>query len=333
MNVCSNGGWVVDRRPLPDDIHDHDGELAPIRGCTNLRCGFCKQTVRSAPGITLAKPHADVDAKALHATLDLASSPLVTTSSLIRLYTCACLTHLESSQHPLTDPDDTSSAIQPATQWNCAGHPVVTLPHVFDGWEITADSLPAIADRALSGELPPAAAPVDRPRAYWLARLCVRLAGTPHADRLARHVASQLVADVDDPAIRVRAVQFFLHCPSHRGAMTLVDLLSTHASKFVGVANPHAEVKGDSTLEHALWRLAGRTLRTDAALRELAHEVARDPARANRALLFALADGDADWLAANAEALARAQPARLTDLIDACKRLPTALAALRAIPR
>jgi hypothetical protein len=329
MNICCDGGWVIDRRPLPDDPHDHDGELVPIRGCTNLRCGFCKQIVRSAPELTLANPSPNVDARALFETQDLASSPLTKPSKTSRLYTCACLTHAESTQHPLVDEDLT---IQSASQWSCAGHPIVALPHTFDGWEVTADNLSSLVERALGGELPAGAAAVDRPRAFWLARLCVRLAGTPHADTLARAVASHLVADV--VAVRVRALQFFQHVPSRRGDMPLLALLTDHAPAFVGVANPTAEVKGDSTLEHALWRLAGRQMTTEPALRDLARTIAGDPARSSRAVLFALAEADPAWLAQTAVTLARAQPERLTDLIDACKRLPdsaTILAALRAL--
>ncbi len=331
MNFCANGGWVVDRRPLPDDDHDHDGELAPIRGCTNLRCGFCMKPVRSAPELTLAQPNPNVDARALYETADLASSSLTKPSQTTRLYTCACLVHLESTQHPLVE-EDPSSATQAATQWSCAGHPITILPHAFDGWEITADNLASIALRALSGELPSGAAAADRSRAYWLARLYVRLAKTPHADALVRAVATHLTSS--DLAVRVRALQFFQHVPSRRDEMPMVALLTEHANAFVGVVNPTAEVKGDSTLEHALWRLAGRALETDAALRDVARTVAGDPTRSSRAVLFALAEGDPAWLAENAERLARAQPGRVTDLVDACKRLPnpaSILAALRAI--
>ena len=333
MNLCCNGGWVVDRRPLPEDVHDHDGELAPIRGCTNLRCGFCNQIVRSAGSLTLVDPRPDIDSKALHATPELASSPLVKPSLTTRLYTCACLTHLESSQHPLVDPDP-SSAIQAATQWRCVGHPVVVLPHVFDGWEIAEDHLAQIVDRALGGELPPGAASVDRSRAHWLARLAVRLSGTPYVATLARMVAARLTAD--DVAVRARAIQFFVEVPSQRGEMSLAALLSDHAGAFIGVADPHAEIKGDKTLEHALWRLARTMMRSDSALRDVARGAIADPARMSRALLFALAEGDPGWFRDNAVALATAHPDHKPDVLDACKRVPDAqpvVAALRALPR
>ncbi|MEW5737985.1 MAG: hypothetical protein AB1938_03610 [Myxococcota bacterium] len=92
-------------------------------------------------------------------------------------------------------------------------------------------------------------------------------------------------------------------------------------SAFVGVVVPHAEVKGDKTLEHALWRLAARLLPSESGLRELARRVASDPTRASRALWFALAEGDGAWFAAHVEALARAHPGCLTDLMDACRCL------------
>lgn len=319
VNVCSDGGWLVDARPLPDDPHDHDADGLPIRGCTRLGCGLCQQPVRSGAGLRLVASGRNVDPGALYRTPDLATSRFVEPSARTRLYTCACLSHVEASEHPLVDVVDPSSAIPPARQWSCAGHPIVRLPHPFDGWEVRPDELAALVDRALAGELPARAAEVDRLRARWLARLAARLAGTPHAEALAKAVALRLTDD--DVAVRVRAVHFFVHARAQRHAMPLASLLSEHAHAFVGVVNPHADGRADRTLEHLLWWLAGGVLASDPALRQMARDVAADPARASYAVVRALADGDPTWLTANAEQLARAHPAGVDDLVRACRHM------------
>ncbi|MGE0398385.1 MAG: hypothetical protein AB7T06_16895 [Kofleriaceae bacterium] len=328
VNVCDHEGWLVNRE-LPADPIDHDAELLPTIGCTNLRCGLCGMKVRSATDRTYASTAGVVDIDALYATDVLAASPQLKAIQGMRLYTCCCAFHVETNESRLDDKE----GAQVATQWTCVGHPIATLPHTFDGVEITTDNLERYVEDSIRGDVPPGARPVDRADGVWAARMCTRLEKTPYADRVAKVVAAH-VADAD-LATRVRALYFFVNVPSHAGAMRPAALLGDHAALFVGVTNPRSNTSATRTLEYLIWRIAGKQLAVDAALRDLAHAFAMDPARASDVLFIALAQNDPRWFTDNAAKLATANPARRQELLDAASgaQLRDARAAIKAVPR
>lgn len=313
MNFCSREGWVVDGRAMPTDPIDHDAARLPALGCTNIRCSLCNEKVRSIPNKQLANIHANADVRELFEAADPAQSPLVVDSPW-RLYVCRCAFHHEVGEHPL---DDLDGGVQVATQWSCAGHPVAMLPHTFDGVIVAPTNLEALVAQALAGTIPPGAHLLDRDEANWIARLCVRLDSTPHAQAIAAAVAGYL-AD-PDLMTRTRAVRFFTTLGRYMELMNLDRLLGVDAALFVGVADAFADSRREPTLEHAIWRLAGGEVARNATLRDIARAAAKDPVRATYVVFHALAKGDLTWFSDHAEELARLHPTRIKNLTDAAR--------------
>lgn len=310
MNHCSSAGWVVDNRPMPTDPIDHDAARVPKLGCTNLRCKLCGEKVRTIARKELASTS---EVPAAFAAPDLAASPHVA-DGYFRLYLCRCTFHHEGGEHPL---DEREGGVDVAEQWACAGHPIATLPHAFDGVIVAETNLDALAGQALAGSIPPGAHALDRPQANWIARLCVRLEGTPHARSLASAVAKRLL----DPDVmtRTRALRFFTTLGRHAELMHIDALLGPHAQLFVDVPDAFADSRSERMLEHPIWRLAGTEVSRNAALRDIARATAKDPARGSFAVFDALAKGDLAWFSDHAEELARLHPTKTKDLVQAAR--------------
>ena len=315
MNHCDSGGWVVGNRPLPDDPSDYDLPRLPKLGCTRIRCGLCKQLVRSQGGVAMKQRGTKIDLVALYAVTDLATSPLFVRDAEDRFYFCHCAYHTESSQHPLDEPDG-SMAIPVAQQWKCDGHPAVTLPHDFDGTAFTAENLVDQVHEALRGRLPPNARPEDKTRSFWLARLYGRLAGTPYAQVVERTAAGAL--DNPDLTVRMHALHLFQLVQSTEAARGALMLLQGDRATFVDVKDTMTAIPRDVTLEHALWRVAAPLVAQGPA-RELARREALAPGKGSKALYDALGAGDAEWLVAHATEIAQANPARADDLATTLK--------------
>jgi hypothetical protein len=302
---------VVDGRAMPTDPIDHDAARVPKLGCTALRCTLCGEKVRSiankrvASGI--ATPRELFEATDVEAAVKLVDSKM-------RIYYCRCAMHTESGQHPL---DDLDGGVQVATQWGCSGHPIATLPHAFDGVIVAETNLTALVAQALAGDIPPGAHAMDRKGAFWIARLCARLEGTPHAHAVAIAVAKHLV----DPDVmtRTRAVHFFTTLARHLDVMRADKLLGDHAALFAGVRDALADSSDEPTLEHTIWRLVGDEVSRNTALRDIARVTAKDPARGSFAVFNALVEGDLAWFSDHAEELARLHPTRTQDLLTAAR--------------
>jgi hypothetical protein len=219
MNYCKDGGWLVDTRPLSDDLSDYDIERLPLLGCNHIRCRECGAVVRTIANwrprnMDLATQRAFLsEMPTLYATPDLTTSPRLDRSNILRFYLCKCTYYTENNWHPLIEPDREWS-ISVTDKWHCDGHPLIDLPHTFDGVVVTADQLVKVVDDALHGWLPPSAREEDKLHVRWLARLHGRLAGTPYAEVVARAVAER--ADDHDPAVRELAKKFFEVRPSER---------------------------------------------------------------------------------------------------------------------
>jgi hypothetical protein len=146
--------------------------------------------VRNAAGLRFRHSNAKLDCAALYALPDLASSPLIDAARGFRLYLCRCRTWVQMNlEDALDDPDTDSLPFRMALPWRCDGHPLAELPHEFDGVLVTADNLPGLIADATRGSVPPGAYPFDRSRTGWVARMRVRLEGTPWVDVVDRAAA------------------------------------------------------------------------------------------------------------------------------------------------
>ncbi len=321
MRFCVYGGHVIEGHTrLPGDPVDHDAARLPILGCNRLRCPLCKAQVRSVAQRDARDRRGPLEVAALAALYEvdeLAASPLLAPSEGTRLYLCRCTSWAESiGRRPLGGPDPDPST-DPHAPWRCEGHPVPELPHVFDGEEITPDTVGDTMHRALAGAPPAGAAPDDKQRGFWPARMAQRLAGTPWE---ARAVAA-LLAGVDDPEpkVRSRALHALLVLERPEGAERAVELLGGDRTGFAGTRDVFTPVTADTTLEESLWRLAAPLVARPGRARELARADALAPGKGSAALYGALASGDAAWVAVNAEEIARATPAAGKALTSACK--------------
>ncbi len=279
MNRCARKGYLVDASGvIPDDPTDLGVELLPVVGCSNLTCMRCNEKVTHQ------------------------------VTGGLREYRCGCSNWLETSEHPLFDPDP-DPASDPTMPWECAGHPPITLPRTVDGVDLPDDTaLRDIAERVLRGWHPPGARENDEVRVAWLRRMYVRLA---------RPVAllDAALSCVTDPAVetRGRALVFFKTASEPTALAHLVKVLDDRAL-FAGIEDPITSISNE-TLEDSLWRDLAPLARTDGGVRNLVRRAATTPGRGSRAVYDVLATVDTDWLVANVEAVARANRDRADDLI------------------
>jgi hypothetical protein len=314
MNVCYLDGFLVNSQltVAKDPADSHFFGLAML-GCNRIRCKQCKAWIRSAAGLNLAKPSEKIDVAALYETTDLATSPLLIASALFRLYLCRCHTWSEGSHRALNDPDADETFQSPGLPWKCDGHPLVELPHPFDGIVIEDGNLAELVRRSLHGWTPPDAYTEDRPRALWAIRMYVRLAQTKWQDVVARTAVSCL--DDPEPAVRARALQFFFSLELPVGMQRALELLEGDRKLFAGVPDEVTQVEADKTLEDALWRVVYPLMKKPGRALELARADALAPGKGRHALFAALASNDAAWVAAHAEDMVRANPTLVANLI------------------
>lgn len=311
MNRCDLGGYLVDTTgALPIDPIDHDGGNVPASGCSNLRCNGCGQPVRSVAGRSDEK-----DAAKLYAVADL--STVVRSAATTRMYLCTCRTYFQVQGSQALDDPDLPSGYEANVPWRCAGHPIATLPHDFDGVTITGENLGEVVTRALHGWTPDGARPEDRTGPWWIPRLLVRLETTPWQTTV-RHAAAEALRD-PDPQARARALHLFMVAPDPADTQRALDAFSADRSQFVGIPDPVTTVAGDKTLEDTVWRVLAPLVGAPGRGRELARDSALTPGRGAVALYGALAANDAEWVASHALEIARATPDRIEDLIKMVK--------------
>lgn len=285
LSYCPLGGYLV-RGDLPNEPVDHDVEGLSRLGCNRLRCGQCHESVRS-----------------------------VLTGG-VRQYECRCSHWTQQcAESPLDDPEPDQRT--PSVPWRCEGHPRAELPMMLDGVEVTAANLTELITRSLHGWTPPGAHPEAKLGAYWAARMYVRFEKTVHADVVVRAAVAGL--DAPDPLARARAQHFFYLVPLPVGAERALELLQGERALFAGVPYRIEGIAGDDTLEDGLWHLAAPLVAEAGAARDLARSRALAPGRPSRGIYHALARGDAEWLAAHLEDVARANPDHVESLAFAIR--------------
>lgn len=324
MNLCANSGYLVDASTtVPTDPTDfHVADLAVV-GCNKLHCQRCKAEIRHAVGLAF-RERADYPEKvltALYATADLATSALLHDSGQPwRLYLCKCNRWLETAKHACDTPDPSDT--DPQMPWECAGHPQITLPHDFDGVQIaTRAELHGLAVRGLRDFHPPRARAVDIPHSAWLCRLPARL--DPDDAAVVIDAALEALGD-PDPRARARALELFSVVASDAARDKLMAMLGGDRSGFAGVPNNLTRWTTDKTLEESAWRVLAPAIANGGPARELARTDAL-AGRASRVVFGGLALGDSEWLAENAERIARVAPNRVEDLVFGIVQLPLSM--------
>jgi hypothetical protein len=211
--------------------------------------------------------------------------------------------------------------------WECAGHPMPTLPLLVDGVEIDTDTdLAALADEVIASGAPDGALALyqDFPAA-WLVRLYVRLHGLREADVLSRHLAARLVGG--DPATRGAALVFW-GCQARADGFDQIlalgealscaeaarDYLTPHGSRHTAtslLASLTARLALSAHDENDLDR------RTLALIRRYLLEPGFP---GHRGFVASLVARDAEWLVRNAPGIAAASPRVLPLLLDGLVR-------------
>jgi hypothetical protein len=312
-NYCDAGGWVVNGDTVLFDHYGYDVASLPSRGCSHIWCSLCNAVVRNFPGVKLAVAGRKPDLGMIYA-LERPDPAVFKSGPAERFYFCKCSFHDEWSHSNALDDKDSGMQIY---SWRCAGHPYAGVPHKFDGQTIDVGNVDAIARRAIEGWTPAEAGKEDSERAYWIARLFLRVERTQLAREILR-VAAVAMEDAD-VTIRTRALVFFMHTKSHIGASRSLALLQGPRTLFAGVADTMTPYIRDKTLEETLWRLA-TPLVGEGPARDLARTDAVTPGKASRALYDALVKQDSEWTLEHLEDLAKAAPAQVPDFVEACKR-------------
>lgn len=340
-NSCYGHGYLVGmNRPLPTDPSDYDvGWNIGTVGCNNLFCRQCKLPVRNAPGLDLCpsleraarlKQHYGVllgpdqsesiaCAKILYDLTDPSASPLVQASARDRLYFCRCSFWTEAATSSL-DPSDPTPA-DPQVPWSCGGHPVLTLPHEFDGVRAESEAdLVELCQRSLRGMTPKGALSSDEKGADWATRLHGRLAGTPWQAAVAAAAAELL--DDPDPLTSGRAIQLISRLQALVGMKRGLELLQSKRAQFVGIPDQISDYPESRTLEDSLLAMILPLARQPGPALDFVRAEVMTPGKGRRSLYRFLAACDPQWLAANAEAILRATPAMGSQLLDSFRSCP-----------
>lgn len=314
-NYCDCGGWVVGAgHEIPAPPADFSwGVQGPVIGCNNLRCAACSQSVRSAAGFAWSKETLQRRAEIYEHIADTGSAPwaaLVTANAVSasddeRMYVCGCNVHVETEDRGLTAEADWDDD---APNWQCAGHPRLSLPVTLDGVAIGADAAGAttIVSAHLDGSgVNDAPGFVRDYPSAWVHRLVHLFAHESLAAALGNAVAAQLTST--EPAQRAAALDLFRRDPDAPGAEAVVAALRDESALFVGVSNPQAAGKElDEWLQVAV---AHRAAAGDAEALSAIQHAALQSAPV-QALLRAIATRAPSWLRDHATDVLRAHPTR-----------------------
>jgi hypothetical protein len=324
MSFCFLDGYLVNAaHPLAKDASDCHVPRLPLIGCNRIRCGACGASIRSQAGLGYRESNQKVDVQRIYELADLATSPDLVAEPGHRLYLCRCRRWVEHSTRALNDPDAEDSFQAPRLPWKCDGHPVVELPHEFDGVLVTQDNLAELVTRSLHGTTPPASYPEDSREAFWAVRMHVRLAETPWQEVVVRAASAGL--EDAEPKVRGRALQFFVSLELPLGMARALELLEGDRRLYAGIPDEITSVRIDKTLEDSLWRVASPLVRTPGRARDLARAEAVVPGKGRRILFDALASGDPEWVAGHVEEMVRANPTLAKALGDYIRlRFPSA---------
>mgnify|MGYP001552720081 CR=1 FL=1 len=206
VNKCLQGGYVVGAKwDIPETPCEFYGQGSLEIGCSKLRCHKCSEMVRN---INNVEPTAETNPEELYDIKELAKAEgVLGKSETGRLYFCRCTFWVEESSRPMVVADPEPNDI--AFPWRCVGHPLVTLPFVFDGIKITEKTdFYSVLKEALDARK-------EKFTRYstmnWMRCAHAILSGTSSSALLAKSIA-RLLED-KDPLFRGRAINFFRYSP------------------------------------------------------------------------------------------------------------------------
>lgn len=289
-NRCVRAPSLVGpKRWLPSEAFDYGwGQF----GCNQLRCGHCGEAVSSE----------------LH--------------DAFRRYACACASRDEYDVHMMGA--DAGHIHEFTAAWDCAGHPLLPLPIVLDGVELSAVApFAAIVRQALAD--PPFTAPGFRTRSFWVQRLFRLLPTAAQQIVVGQAVSTQLSSD--DPQVARAAMDFFIDLPWAPGAAEVAVVAKRDRERLAAIPDPLSQTQG--TLYRRITEAveAGLIIRDDAGavVDPAALELARQAlvtSEAATGMIFRVASSDPAWFCDHAADIVRAKPKRLDFVMEALKTLP-----------
>lgn len=312
LNFCVHRGTLVGAaRQVPEDLTDWAWEhRSPRTGCNRLVCADCGCPVRNQSGYGVAFGGLSQAAQVYEAE-DWSTFDFVERGGIwaqFRMYACRCSNMAERGATPMDRYDNESPRIA-LPPWACAGHPVVTLPFVFEGREVSAQTpWDQYARDSLTDQWPSQFhGPNPERRAGQVVALYHRLRGTG----LAHHVteAAAALLDAPDSFLRRQIVGVFASLPTAPGSDELRERALNNRSGFSGVPVPQPDE--DRDMEMLLVRWAGRRLMSSAGPDpELYEMLQRDAVTAGLgdAVIQSLWKTSPDWVLRHLETIVANSP-------------------------
>lgn len=310
MNFCSPQACLVNAQGvIPSDASDYGHRNLPPLGCSRIICRRCQRDVRNVPQRSAARALTVAELAELYALPTPASSPKLIPNHGGRLYFCTCEMWLERETHGLHESDPRPN--DPLMDWSCQGHPIVTLPHSFDGVAVADEAgLSTLFSGALRGVLPPGA--VDD--GMYATRLFLRLNHSllqPFMTPLAKELLE--AAEVQ---IRANVLQFFVRT-ADASARDLVLQTFRQRPDLFGLQPCRSDgLYACSALVDLVWLLLRSHKEAMEAVLDLAHGYAKQPHHARIQLYLLLEEFDPNWLIQHAEEMVIGSPEQADDLLQ-----------------
>jgi hypothetical protein len=268
-------------------------------GCNHLVCGHCKENVTTT----------------LHPSF--------------RLYRCACQTREQSGTFYHLG-SDYGHMTEFRTMWNCAGHPQVTLPFVFEGVEINETNLEAVVTKTIAA--PPFQPPKPRSISFWVERLYALLPNDSYKRVVGLAVGKLLSSH--DTRLACAAIDFFYWRALAFGAEQVAIVVGRDRARLAMISNPFREPESMlASMLQVLSLLIGWQTKNGRLNDSFALEVSKDSllqgqqASTPYDLISSVAAADEDWFVMHAAQIARKQPTWTADLRYALMKYPEAVRA------
>lgn len=282
----SDAMLVGPKRWLPSESFDY---VWGTFGCNQLRCGTCKQAVRTS----IPEPRG------------------------VRHYECACQSCDEYDFLLLGS--DAGQMHEFVTAWHCGGHPQLALPVTLDGIEIS-DVGPFAAIVAQTLAAPPFTAPGFGTPSFWVQRLYRLLPTAAQQAMVGQAVAAQLSSR--DARVAKAAMEFFRDLPYAPGADQVAGVARRDRLRLRATPDPDDR---DASLHDSLLEALARRLglaKITPTVDRAGLDVARRALLAGDAtddIIFSVASHDPGWFATHAADIVRARPEELDFVVEALK--------------
>jgi hypothetical protein len=314
MNFCLPNAYLVSAQGvIPSDASDYNSSNLPTLGCSRLHCRRCQRPVRNLAGRMAPRELTPAELSDLYALADPISSPLLLPAGKGRLYFCACEMWLERETHVLNESDPGPS--DPLMSWHCQGHPIVSLPHTFEGMHVTDGAqLLGLFKAALQG-IPPAGCDPDTAKdGLYATRLFMRMKNHPVAPSLARCADPLLAAP--DVQTRANVLQFYIRAEDAQGRALVLQTLQ-QSPELLGLEPCSATgLYACSTLSDLAWLCLRSQKPASPAAQELARREALKPHHARVQLYLYLEEFDSSWMLQHAEEIVVGSPEQAAELVQ-----------------